>query len=195
MPPEDGLRRDIDVTRAIRDQFPEARILVDGNNGFTCATFLEYLDAVVDCGIYWIEEPFQEDREDLSRLREYLDEKSPDTLVADGEAGFDREFLTDLAGEGLVDVFLPDIIGLGFTPWRKMMPDLIERKILASPHCWGDILKTHYVAHLAAGLGNVLTIEGVPGTSADVDVSAYRFSEGIITPPDTPGFGMRLLPA
>jgi L-alanine-DL-glutamate epimerase-like enolase superfamily enzyme len=193
MPPEEGLKRDIGVTRAVRELYPDARILVDGNNGFLRDTFLEYLDAVVDCGICWIEEPFQEDREDLSRLREYLDEKSPDTLVADGEAGFDREFLTELAGEGLVDVFLPDIIGLGFTPWRKMMPDLTERGILASPHCWGDILKTHYVAHLAAGLGNVLTIEGVPGRSRDVDLSGYRFSEGIITPPDSPGFGMRLL--
>jgi L-alanine-DL-glutamate epimerase-like enolase superfamily enzyme len=192
MPPEQGLQRDTQVTRAVREEFPKAQILVDGNNGFQCDTFLRYLDAVADCDLYWIEEPFQENREDLERLRRFLNQRSQKTLIAEGEAGFDRELMFELAGEKLVDVFLPDIIGWGFTNWRRMMPELTRAGVFASPHCWGDPLKSHYVAHLAAGLGNVVTIEGVPATSGDVDLSGYRLCEGDITPADEPGFGMRL---
>jgi D-galactarolactone cycloisomerase len=193
MDSEEGLRRDIAVTRAVCEEFPTAQILVDGNNGFACDGFLRYLEAVADCELYWIEEPFQENRDDLLQLRRFLNERSPKTLIAEGEAGFNRELLFDLAGEKLVDVFLPDIIGLGFTSWRRMMPELIRADVFASPHCWGDPLKTHYVAHLAAGLGNVVTIEGIPATSGEVDLSGYQLRKGNIVPPDTPGFGMQLL--
>ena len=32
---------------------------------------------------------------------------------------------------------------------------------MASPHSWGDAIKTCYSSHLAAAYGNVPTIEGV----------------------------------
>src|SRR5207244_9661773 len=113
MEPEAGLRRDIEVTRAVRERYPESPILVDANDGYTCDGFLRYLDAVADCRLFWVEEPFRETCDDLRRLRAFLDARSPETLIADGESGFDVPFLLELARERLVDVLLMDIASLG----------------------------------------------------------------------------------
>lgn len=193
MEPEEGLRRDIEVTRKVRENFPDCRILVDANDGYTCDGFLRYLDAVADCDLFWVEEPFRENREDLIRLREFLAKRSPKTLIADGESRYDLEFLMELAHEGLVDVLLMDVAGFGFTGWRKLMPRLIEANVYASPHAWGNPLKTYYASHLAVGFENVITVEGVPGESYDVDLSLYQLREGFLKVPAKPGFGMKLL--
>jgi L-alanine-DL-glutamate epimerase-like enolase superfamily enzyme len=187
---ENGLRRDIEVTRAVRERYPDCDILVDANDGYSGEGFLLYLDGVVDCRLFWIEEPFRETREDLLRLRRYLDKKSPETLIADGELRPDIPLLLDLAREKLLDVLLMDIVGLGLTPWRRLMPTLKEMGIQASPHAWGVPLKTLYTAQLAAGLGNVVTVEGVPGTAAAIDCTGYRLEEGLLYVPDAPGWGI-----
>src|SRR5690606_6240750 len=41
---KEGLARDIEVTKAVANAFPDCEILVDGNNGFTFPEFTEYLD-------------------------------------------------------------------------------------------------------------------------------------------------------
>ena len=46
--------------------------------------------------------------------------------------------------------------------------------------------------HLAAGVGNVVIVEGIPGRAEGVDYSAFRFVDGRLVVPDTPGFGMDL---
>ena len=189
--PEDGLRRDIEVTRAVRDAYADCAILVDANDGYTGEGFLRYLDGVVDCRLFWVEEPFPETRADLQRLRRYLDVHSPETLIADGEARPNVPFLLELAADGLIDVLLMDTVGFGLTPWRRLMPRLRELGVQASPHAWGDPLKTFYTAHIVAGLGNVVTVEGVPGTIQAVDHTGYCLEEGFLQIPAVPGWGLQ----
>lgn len=186
----EGLQRDIDVTHAVHEQFPDCRILVDANNGYTPADFIAYLDGVRDCDLFWIEEPFQEARNDLSTLRDYLREQSPHTLMADGEADPDVPFLLDLASDKLLDVLIMDIVSFGLTPWRQLMPTLREIGVQASPHTWGVPIKSLYAAQLAAGLGNVVTVESVFGSTVGVDTSGYRLDEGTLHLPNRPGFGL-----
>jgi hypothetical protein len=93
----------------------------------------------------------------------------------------------------ILDVYLDDIMGYGFTNWRKLMPVLIENQLLGSPHSWGEYLKSIYSAHIAWGLGNVITIEGVTNFSNDIDFGLYRLEKGVLLPSDAPGFGMTLL--
>ncbi|MGZ0153083.1 enolase C-terminal domain-like protein [Kribbella sp. WER1] len=181
MDPHAGLQRDIEVTRLTRELYPDAAILVDGNDGFTLNGLFEYVDAVADCNLYWIEEPFPERRPDLQALHERLQAGS--TRVADGEYDPNVPHILDLAAEGLVDVALMDVIGHGLTAWRHTMPLL---KSEASPHAWGLPLKTLYAAHLSAGLGNTPIIEGVPGHNA------YTLDEGYVLLSEEPGFGLRL---
>ena len=73
------------------------------------------------------------------------------------------------------------------------MPLLKQQNTLASPHAWGSLLKTHYIAHLAAGLGNVCTLEGVTCLSDEIDFGEYKIENGMLRVSGKPGFGMKLL--
>lgn len=190
MEKEEGLKRDIEITRAIRKHFPNCPILVDGNDAFTIDTLLRYVDALADCNLFWIEEPFKENREDLLKLKDFLAKKSPKTLVADGEFDPDINLVLSLADEKLLDVLLMDIEGLGFTNWRKLISKTSNKDYLLSPHCWGLKIKTHYTSHLAAAFKNILTIEGVPDITEGVDFKDYKLNNGYLYVPDKPGFGM-----
>ena len=78
------------------------------------------------------------------------------------------------------------------TPWRVLLNTLKKQKILASPHAWGDALKTNYISHLSAGLGSIVTIEGVTCSSKEVDFGAYQLKNGKLQVSNAPGFGMKL---
>jgi L-alanine-DL-glutamate epimerase-like enolase superfamily enzyme len=104
-----GLARDIEITKAIHERFPDVTLLVDGNNGFTPEVFIQYMEGIEDVPLLWIEEPFQENQEGLQKLSAFLDNHKRETYIAEGEAGFNKEFLLNLAAEKLVDVFIPDI--------------------------------------------------------------------------------------
>jgi len=43
------------------------------------------MDGVVDCDLFWVEEPFVEAEHDLVALRSFLDRAGLATLIADGE--------------------------------------------------------------------------------------------------------------
>ena len=196
MPAEAGLARDIEVTRAVREAYPTAPILVDANNGYSGDHFLRYLAEVADCKLYWIEEPYHENASDLHRLKEFLGEHSPETLIADGEAGYHVPTVLDLASRGLIDVAIMDISGLGFTPWRRLMPEVLAAGCQTAPHTWGHQLKTFYVAQFSAGVGRCLCSEGVPGTVDGVDTSAFGWDDGYLrVPAEAPGFGLALAAA
>ncbi|GMV83889.1 MAG: hypothetical protein AMXMBFR7_50730 [Planctomycetota bacterium] len=203
-----GDRRDAEVTRAVRERFPNAMLLVDANDGYDPEGFCRYLDEVLECGLYWVEESFPESAAGLKRLRDKLTTDSPATLIADGEArlgptqdppgSFGKwprdqlDGLLNLARDRLLDVLLMDVTAMGFTAWRTLMPELCAAGVAGSPHAWSEPLKTLYAAQLAGGLSNVPIIEGVPGGVERVDASAYLLQEGMLTLPDQPGFGLEL---
>ncbi len=193
MPFEQGLQRDIEITNKVAAAFPDCKILVDGNNGFSVDQFIRYMQGIRGVKLFWIEEPFHETETDYRKLRSWLKDEGIETLLADGEADPDPALLQSLIEKKLLDVHLTDIEGLGFTNWRKLMPNLKRWGAQASPHAWGSLLKTHYTAQLSAALGNTVTIEGVSSTSEDVDLSGYYLKNGKLFLPNKPGFGMPLL--
>mgnify|MGYP000740104529 CR=1 FL=1 len=190
---DEGLQRDIEVTKMIDEHFPEIDILVDANNGYSVEDTIAYLEGIGDIKLFWFEEPFNENRENYLELRKWMLDHGIETFLADGEYQPDQDLLRSLYRQRLLDVHLTDIIGLSFSRWRQLMPQLVEMGISASPHCWGSQLKTYYTAHLCGGLGNMPTIEGVTCTSGDVDFGKYELEEGILTPSPDPGFGMELI--
>jgi len=193
LPGADGLMRDIEVTKLIAKNFPEVEILVDGNDGFNVNGIIDYLKGIGDIPLFWVEEPFKETIEDYQVLRKWTKANENIKFLADGEADPDMNLIAQLEDLKLIDVCLPDIMGYGFTPWRNLMPILKKKNILASPHNWGDMLKTFYTVQLVGAYGNTATIEGVTCTSDDVDFGDYKLIGGKYTPSDAPGFGMKLL--
>jgi L-alanine-DL-glutamate epimerase-like enolase superfamily enzyme len=205
MPRAEGDHRDIEVTRAVRERFPDCKILVDANDGYSVDGFLKYVTAVADCNLFWIEEPFDEHREGLLRLKEQMDKVGCKAYIADGEARTDRadhpwrygdysrrfvERFFALAEEDLVDVCVFDLGIVGYTRWRQVMPELRDAGVLAAPHLWGGTPRPFYCAHLGAGMGNRLIVEGIPGVGQHLDYSRFKIREGKIHVPDTPGFGL-----
>jgi len=193
MPKAAGIQRDIEVTKLVAKAFPDCNILVDGNDGYTIAEFETYLKGIDGTSLFWIEEPFRETIEDYTKLKSILKELDMQTLLADGEAAPDQKFMRQLEEMHLIDVHLTDIQDIGFTGWRKLIPELKKMDVFASPHAWGSQLKTNAVSHLAAAYGNTVTIEGVTNISDDVDLGNYRLEGGKLIPSSAPGFGMTLL--
>ena len=193
MDKEAGLQRDVEVTKLVAKNFPDCEILVDGNDGFTPDSMIAYLKGIGDTKLFWIEEPFAETVNDYRKLRDWLMANHVKTLLADGEYAPDQKLLHELETQKLIDVHITDLMGYGFTPWRKLMPELQKMGIQASPHAFGEVFKTNYTAHLTGGLGNTVTIEGVPCTSDDVDFGDYKLVKGQLVPSSAPGFGMKLL--
>jgi L-alanine-DL-glutamate epimerase-like enolase superfamily enzyme len=129
--------------------------------------------------------------------------------IADGEARRDRadsswrygdyskrfvERFFALAEEDLVDVCVFDLGIVGYTRWRQVMPEMKEAGVLAAPHLWGGTPRPFYCAHLGAGMGNVLIVEGIPGVGQHLDYSQFKIVEGKIHVPDAPGFGLIRVP-
>ncbi|TQM02932.1 mandelate racemase/muconate lactonizing enzyme family protein [Pseudonocardia kunmingensis] len=185
-----GDARDVEITRRVREAWPDARILVDANDGYDLEGFCRYLDAVADVGLYWVEEPFPDDAGDLAALRRHRDAVSPATRIAEGETSPDVEALLPVAHRHDIDVLLMDVVSFGLTRWRRLVPRLAGAGVEASPHAWGRPLKTLYAAQMAAGLGGIPIVEGVPGRTDRVDASGYAFVDGHLTVPDRPGFGL-----
>ena len=194
-PHDEGLAMDIHIVKMIHEEFGDKiDILVDANDMYSLQDTMDFLKGVEGVPIYWMEEPFPENLEEGRKLKDWMmNNGREDTYYADGERQPDEKVCLQLAGEGKMDVYLADVVGFGFTPWRKLMPTLIDLKMTTSPHSWGTALKTNYNAHIAAGLGNVCTIEGVTCISDEIDFGDYRIIDGKLRISEEPGFGMKLL--
>jgi len=193
MPGAPGLRRDIEVVRAIAKAFPDCQILVDANDGYTADEAIAFLKAVEEIPLFWFEEPFVESVADWTKLHDWAKANGRAAmLLADGEQGNQFDVLERLEADGILDVRLTDIVGHGFTGWREWMPKLRATKTQASPHNWGSALKTVYTAHLVAALGNCPTVEGVTTNTSAVDFGKNVLRDGSMQASDAPGFGMKL---
>ncbi|EMI57073.1 mandelate racemase/muconate lactonizing protein [Rhodopirellula sallentina SM41] len=195
-PHDEGLRADIAIVNRIHEMFADQGvvILVDANDVYSFQDTIDFLHGIKDVPLYWLEEPFVEERKKCKQLRQWMDSNGFEkTLYADGEREPNLKLCSELYKQGSLDVCLHDINSYGFTKWRKLMPKLIETKTVVSPHAWGSRFKTQYCAHLAAGLGNFCTIEGVTCESEDVDFGDYSIKDGKLHVSDKPGFGMKLL--
>lgn len=193
MPPAEGLRRDIDVVRAIARAFPDCALLVDGNDGFTADALIAFLQGVEGVPLFWIEEPFVENEAEWRKVHAWTRANGrAATLLADGEQNNNYPLLEKLESDGVLNVRLCDIVSYGFTRWRELMPRLVATRTQASPHAWGSGLKTVYAAHLVGALGNSPTLEGVTCSHEHVDFGENVLRDGKLQLSTKPGFGLAL---
>jgi L-alanine-DL-glutamate epimerase-like enolase superfamily enzyme len=195
-PHDEGLKKDIEVVNTIYSTFKDrgVEILVDANDGYSLQDCIDFLTGIQGVPLFWFEEPFREDPVESKKLRDWMHANGFEkTFFADGELKPDHDECMLMAEQGILDVYLADVVGFGFTPWRRTVPLLGKFNTFASPHGWGTAAKTNYATHLSAGLGRCCTIEGVTCTSDEIDFGNYPLVNGMITVSDAPGFGMKLL--
>ena len=191
-----GLAKDIEVVKLIYNTFKDqgVEVLVDANDMYSLEDTFKFLEGIKDTPLYWFEEPFPEEIKAGKELKKWMNENGfENTFYADGEFRPNFDVCLELGRKQLLDVFLPDTYGYGFTKWLGLMPELEKIDMLASPHAWGNRLKTNYTIHLAAGLDNICTVEGVTCMSDDIDYGDYPIVDGKVKVSEAPGFGMKLV--
>jgi L-rhamnonate dehydratase len=192
MPLEAGTRRDIAVIRAVREAAgPDARLMIDANNGYNLNLARRVLAETADVGLYWIEEAFHEDPRLYERLKSWMDGQGIATLIADGE-GDASPHLLDYARDGLIDVVQYDVLRPGFSLWLELGGQLDAWGARSAPHHYGEPYGNYACGHLAGSIDGFQMVEWDHADVPGLDASAYAVAEGLVQLPEAPGFGLVL---
>lgn len=112
-------------------------------------------------------------------------------LISDGEGQADPRLL-EWARQGLVDVIQYNYLDHGFTNWLITGRQLDEWGVRSAPHHFGTHYGNYVTGHLAAAIRGFTFVEWDEATTPGLDTSSYQVSEGSVTIPEIPGFGLRL---
>jgi L-alanine-DL-glutamate epimerase-like enolase superfamily enzyme len=193
MDAEAGLRRDVEVVKAIRGLVgKDVKLMADANNAFDLETTERFLDAV-GSELYFVEEMFPEQVDRNLLLKDYLKKRGFSALVADGESARDLDDFDVLIAHEALDVFQPDIRVFGLTRMCVLARKLAVRpRLKLAAHNWGSFLGLYMQAIVGRSVPNFLVAEHDPCTSDLFDASSYTFKDGRLRPPETPGCGLTL---
>lgn len=195
MPTAAGLERDVLVIHTVREAAgPDAKIMVDANNGGTVNSTKDTLTACAGANLYWFEEPFAEDPELNADLRAFIRERGYATLVADGESGPPPPTFFAMVEAGDIDVVQHDFRALGLSWWKATAARIEPWGARCAPHCWGSIVERYAHAHFAASVPNFAVQEAAPADTSGVVLDGWELRDGKLLVPDTPGAGFDLEP-
>ena len=189
---EKGMQRDVAILRAIREAVGTGPpIMVDANNGYNLNLSKRVLAETAGVRLFWLEEAFHEDAVLYRDLKEWMGKQGIETLVADGE-GQASPSLLEWAREGIVDVVQYDYFGYGFSRWIETGKRLDAWGARTAPHHYGGHYGNYVSGHLAGAIERFTFVEWDEARSPGLDTSAYRVEEGVVTLPETPGFGLEI---
>ena len=192
MPLDVGTQRDIEVIFAVREAVgPDAPIMLDANNGYNLNLTKHVLAETAECNIFWMEEPFHEDRVLYEDLLAWMGREGLSVLIADGE-GQASPTLLEWAEAGLVHVVQYDIFSYSFTPWLALGQKLDRWGVRSAPHHYGGHYGNYAAPHLAGAIEGFTYAEWDEATTPGLDTSGYSVHEGKVRVPATPGFGLEL---
>lgn len=192
MPLLEGTRRDIAVIRAVREAVGvDAPLMIDANNGYNVNLVKQVLAETADCDIYWLEEPFHEDRVLYEHLHEWMRAENLNVLLADGE-GDASPSLMSWARDGVIDVVQYDLPSYGMSHWLAVGRQLDSWGVKSAPHNYGVAFGCYASCHLAASLTHFSFVEWDQIDLDGLDASGYAIHEGRVQVPEAPGFGLRL---
>lgn len=192
MPVEDGTRRDIAVINAVRAAVgPEAKIMIDANNGYNLNLAKRVLKETAESNVFWLEEAFHEDPVLYQDLQAWLKAEGLTTLIADGEGEASPQLLK-WAQEGLINVVQYDYWGYGFTRWLALGEQLDVWQVRSAPHHYGTFYGNYASCHLAADIQNFTFVEWDEAVTPGIHTAGYSIQNGQVQVPATPGFGLEL---
>jgi L-alanine-DL-glutamate epimerase-like enolase superfamily enzyme len=192
MPLDKGTERDIAIINGVREVVgPEAKIMIDANNGYNLNLTKHILKATANSNITWIEEPFHEDPPLLENLKNWIQNEGLSVIVTDGE-GNSAPQIVDWAKQGYLDAIQYDILHYGFHKWKKLGQELDKENVYTAPHNYGCVYGNYVLGHLAPLIKGFLFIEWDEVNVEGIDGSNYNIKEGQVEVPDKPGFGIEL---
>jgi L-rhamnonate dehydratase len=187
-----GTERDIAVTKGIREiAGPEAKIMIDANNGYNLNITKHVLSALSEDNLYWIEEAFHEDHALYEDLKSWMDQQNMKVLIGDGE-GLAAAPIVEWAKRGLIDVIQYDIRDYGFCNWIELGEILDKANVKSAPHNYGSSYGNYALGHLALAIDGFQFVEWDEIDVAGLDASQYAIIEGKAKVPSAPGFGLNL---
>jgi D-galactarolactone cycloisomerase len=193
MSAEGGLKREIEVVRALRRHGGgEVRLMADANDQYGFGTATRFLDSVGG-DIDFLEEPFPESAAEGRRLKAWIAERGLTVQLADGESEHDAAVLEALVRDGALDIPQPDIRAHGLSGQWALSQALADRpEVRIASHNWGSYLGVFKMLQLGRGIGNFLIAEIDRTTSDLFDDSEWRLKDGRMFVPDEPGCGLRI---
>lgn len=189
---EAGTRRDVLVVRAVRGAIgPDARLMLDANNGYNLNLTKRVLAETADCRIHWMEEAFHEDAVLYTDLQEWLKKQGLPILIAEGEGQASPSLLA-WARDGIIDVVQYDILSHGLYRWLGTGRQLDAWNVSAAPHHYGTGFGNYAACHLAAAIEHFQFVEWDEAAVAGLGADGYTIEEGYVSVPEAPGFGLEL---
>lgn len=166
----------------------------DTRNSISVETAMKFVDAAVEYGVYWIEEPLpMEDIEGLKKLR------GRGTRIAGGEMVRTSHQIYSLIENDALDVIQADVVlAAGMERSREIARRANERGQLFTPHTWSNGYGLAANLHVTAGIGGAPFIEfpfdPPTWTSERRDFLMAKpltvASDGVLHVPTGPGLGI-----
>ncbi len=127
----------------------------------------------------------------MARLKQKID-----IPLATGECLVTKYQFRDLIAANAADILQPDLLLCGGLLEAKKIAALAEADYLTvAPHNPMGPISTAVSAHFAVSTPNFLILEYVPdneGPSRDLILKPFKYSDGWLEVPDTPGLGIEL---
>jgi L-alanine-DL-glutamate epimerase-like enolase superfamily enzyme len=196
MEKQEGLRRDIEVTLAVRKALgPGIRLMVDANDGFQndVEGAWRFVSETAGAKLHWAEELFPEDVRRYTEFRERMVKAGISELIADGENFGDvRSFEAFLRPKRLVDVLQLDIRTGGFLDNVKAAQMAEAAGGVSVPHNWGSAVGGLMGLQISKAVGAIPAAEDDRSTCDAIVADGYEFRGGAYTLPDRPGLSIQV---
>lgn len=194
-----GLTRDIEVVMRTREVVgPDVRIMVDANDAYSqMPQMLEsFVRETAGANLFWLEEMITQDLDGYRSLKQWRDKYTPATLLADGESSYGLGTIYwEMMEEGLLDVFQPDMLRMGFWPYHQLGLDI-------GGSGYDVRIAPHNNSHGGLGLRGLIQFGAVtpmfliaedPTYNFDVyNTPGYKFDNGAYSVSENPGLGIEI---
>ena len=185
------------VRRAIGDDILFA---VDANCAYDVGTAIDIGRKIVDCDIYWYEEPIPtDDVQGYGEIRQALGLR-----IAGGEGLQGHRAFRLLLQERALDIVQPDLsIAGGFTECRKIQAMASANHIRVLPHMWGTAIRLAATLHWQATIPDESRSLNPPPCLFEFDMTEnalrtdlarepIRAVDGYVAVPQGPGLGIEI---
>ena len=179
--------------RAVRDAVGDAvEVAVDCHNRLDAAEAMIVADALVDCRLFWYEEPVHHRQvDDLAQIT-----RAVSMPTASAESVFGVEGFAPFLSERVVDVLMPDVKhDGGLAETANIAAAARMRGLAVAPHNPAGPLATAATAQVISTAPNFYILEYAWGEvpwRSELLLPAERIEDGCLVVSDLPGMGHRL---